>query len=169
VLSTDALCAPSSVADAKLKGTLAAPWLDAGAASPRVIYRCVRRARGGNPSDFVITYITNIRLQNRSNPAIARPISSQHAVAPLRGRRLEGVTVSTDKTIAFGPAALYCGSVGDCRPGEWAGRQPRNSDGMSGLDDCARDFEASAAADLRKLGFSDMARAWRRRASRAKT
>jgi hypothetical protein len=27
---------------------------------------------------------------------------------------------------------------------------------MSGFDDCARDLEASAAADLRKLGFSDM-------------
>jgi len=64
--------------------------------------------------------------------------------------------MSTDKTIAFGPAALYCDAVGDCRPGEGAGRQPRNSGGMSGFDDCARDLEASAAADLRKLGFSDM-------------
>jgi hypothetical protein len=40
---------------------------------------------------------------------------------------------------------------------------------MSGFDDCARDLEASAAADLRKLGFSDMALARRRRAPRAKT
>jgi len=29
--------------------------------------------------------------------------------------------MSTDKTIAFGPAALYCDAVGDCRPGEGLG------------------------------------------------
>jgi hypothetical protein len=40
---------------------------------------------------------------------------------------------------------------------------------MSGFDDCARDFEGEAAADLRNRGFGDMAMARRRRATRMKT
>jgi hypothetical protein len=122
--------------------------LDAGTDSPRALSDAFAVQRGKNLSDFVIIHITNIRLLKSPKSTTASLISSRHAAAQLRARRLEGMkTMSADKTIAFGLAALYCVAVV--------------------FDDRALDFD-SATADPRKLGSSDMAMARRRRAPRAR-